>query len=135
MNLNSVYCIAFSRIQADQMVQRLKGGAFSAQVISVIFAIGPLADALGDIVDGLRRQGIPMQKAKLYQGRVKEGRILVSVQAQNEDELDRAIDILSKAGGNDICATKEPTLAPQTPIMAKTLFHARQLSEPCLSIA
>jgi hypothetical protein len=124
MNLNSVFCVAFSRLQADQMVQRLKGSAFSTQMISMIYAIGPLANELYDMVDSLRRQGIPIHKARLYHTQVNEGRILVSVQACSDEETCRAVDILSRAGGSEVYATqvREPAL------MAGTTPAFRELS-------
>lgn len=102
MNQNSVFCIAFSRLQADQMVQRLKGAAFSIQDISVLAAVGPMVAALGDMADGLHSQGVPLPKARLYQVRIKEGRILLAVQTGTADEITLAKEVLSKAGGNDI---------------------------------
>ncbi len=131
MNQNSVFCIAFSRLQADQMVQRLKAATFSIQDISVLSAVGPMAAALVDMADGLHRQGVPLSKAKLFQVRVKEGRILLAVQTRSADEITLAKDVLSKAGGNDICATSEP-LPP-----CRTSFrpHTEQMSEPSFSFA
>ncbi|MFN0078002.1 MAG: hypothetical protein ACKVY0_16215 [Prosthecobacter sp.] len=131
MNQHSVFCIAYSRLQADQMVQRLKGAAFSIQDISVLAAVGPMVAALGDMADGLHNQGVPLPKARLYQVRVNEGRILLSVQAASDDEITLAKEILSKAGGNDICATCEP--APQRRLALAPL-HARR-SEARLSFA
>lgn len=49
MTQNSVFCLAFSSLQADQMVRRLKGEAFSIHDISVLYAIGPMVAALGDM--------------------------------------------------------------------------------------
>ncbi len=131
MNQNSVFCIAFSRLQADQMVQRLKGAAFSIQGISVLSAVGPMAAALGDMVDGLCRLGVPLPKARLYQVRVKEGRILLAVQAGTADEITLAKEVLSKAGGNDICATSEPL----PPYRSSFKPQTAQVSEPRFSFA
>jgi hypothetical protein len=123
MNQDSVFCIAFSRLQADQMVQRLKGAAFSIQRISVLSAVGPLISSLGDMASGLLGQGVPWLKARLYEVRVKEGRILIAVQTGSDDEILLAKDILSKAGGNDICATREPpqSLTSQTQLAVARL--------------
>jgi|GEM_PF-2186275 len=131
MTPNSVFCIAFSRIQADQMVKRLRGAAFSTQYISELSATGPIVAALGDMVTGLLKQGVPAHKARIYQVRVLEGRILISVQTWSDEEIFLAREILSKAGGNDICATKEPMQAGRRTISPRAV----QMHEPQLSLA
>lgn len=107
MSQNSVLCIAFSRLQADQMVQRLKWAAFSIHDISVLSAAGPLVAALGDMSRGLLGQGVPLSKARLYEDRLKEGQTLVSVQTGNDDEVMLAKEIFVKAGGSAVCATEK----------------------------
>lgn len=107
MNQNSVFCIAFSHLQADQMVQRLKGAAFSTQDISVIAAVGPLVAELGDLARSFISLGVPWPKARSYEGRIKEGRILVAVQTGRDEDAALAKEIFSKAGGSDICTTHE----------------------------
>lgn len=107
MKQDSVFCIAFSHLQADQMVQRLKSKAFSIRDISVFSGTGPMMAALGDLVSGLQQQGVPWAKARLYADRIKDGRILLSVVAESENAVTLAKDVLIKAGGNDLCATHE----------------------------
>lgn len=109
MKQDSVFCIAFSRLQADQMVQRLKSEAFSIRDISVLSGTGPMMAALGDIVGGLQNQGVSWAKARLYADRMKDGRILVSVVAENEGAVTLAKEVLIKAGGSDLCATYAPS--------------------------
>ncbi len=117
MTPNSVFCIAFSRIQADQMVMRLKHEAFSIHDISVLSAVGPMVNALGDMAGGLLSQGVPMSKVRLYESRIKEGHTLLSVYAPSQHEMTSAMEIFSKAGGTDICTTEEPLqqYSPHTP--------------------
>lgn len=129
MNQDSVFCIAFSRLQADQMVQRLKGAAFSIHDISMLFAAGPMVAVLGDMACGLLNQGIPVLKARIYEDRVKEGRTLVSVQTESDDEMTLAKEIFIHAGGSDICTTKEP-MQEYSPTP-----HLKQLSKASLSVA
>ena len=107
MKPDSVFCIAYSRLQADQMVQRLKGEAFSIHDISVLAATGPVMAALGDVVSGLQSQGVNWAKARLYESRLREGRILVSVQARGAEAIKLAKEILVKAGGNDISTSRD----------------------------
>jgi hypothetical protein len=101
----AIFCIAYSRLQADQMVQRLKSDAFPLHDISILAGTGPVMAALGNIVSGLHSLGVPWVKARLYDGRLKEGRILIAVQATGADAIDLAKEILIKAGANDLCST------------------------------
>ena len=108
MKQDTVFCIAYSRIQADQMVLRLKGAAFLSRDISVVSAVGPIVAVLGDLVASLHHQGLSWVKAKLYETRIKDGRILVAVRASSDAAITQAMDVLTKAGGADVCASRDP---------------------------
>ena len=169
MSKKSVFCIATSRIQADQIVDSLKNANFSNNDISALFAdkdsshdfahekhtkapegavtgavtggvvvgalgwiagigalaipgvgpfiaAGPIMAALsgaaigatvGGVAGGLIGLGIPELEAKRYEGKIKEGNILISVHTDNSDEIAKAKDIFTKAGAQDICTTGE----------------------------
>jgi len=47
--------------------------------------------------------GVPDTEARLYEGRIKDGRSLISVHTENPDKCDRAREIFSAAGAEDIC--------------------------------
>jgi hypothetical protein len=51
--------------------------------------------------------GIPEYEAKRYEGRVKEGNILISVYTEDRTERARAKTIFEQAGANDISSTEE----------------------------
>jgi hypothetical protein len=51
--------------------------------------------------------GIPEYEAKRYEGRVKEGGILLSVHSDNSDWTKRAKEILERTGAQDISSTGE----------------------------
>jgi hypothetical protein len=165
MSKKSVFCIANTREQADQIVDQLKTANFSNNDISVLFpdkgttrdfahreehestggrcdrrrhgrrpgrcigmgrrnwrvshswrsapfiAAGPILAALsgaavgatvGGIAGGLIGLGIPELEAKRYEGKVKEGNLLISVHTENSEEISRAKDIFTKAGAQDI---------------------------------
>ena len=174
MSKKSVFCIATNRIQAEQIVERLKFANFSNNDISALFAdkdtthdfahekntkapegavtgagtggvvggalgwiagigalaipgvgpfiaAGPIIAALsgaaigatvGGVAGGLIGLGIPELEAKRYEGKLKEGNILISVHTESSDEIARAKDIFTKAGAQDICTTGE-TAAPK----------------------
>ena len=171
MSNKSVFCIATTRTQADQIVDRLKTANFSNSDISALFAdkesshdfahekntkapegavtgagtggviggalgwiagigalaipgIGPFIAAgpimaalggaaigatMGGIAGGLIGLGIPEIEAKRYEGKLKEGNILISVHTDNSDEITRAKEIFTNAGAQDICTTGEST--------------------------
>jgi hypothetical protein len=184
MSKKSVFCIATSRTQADQIVNQLKTANFSNNDISVLFpdkdstrdfahekntkapegavagagtggviggalgwivgigalaipgvgpfiAAGPIMAALsgaaigaaaGGIAGGLIGLGIPELEAKRYEGKVKQGNILLSVHTESSDEIRRAKDIFTKAGAQDICTTGEAS----TPKEDKAVDHAKR---------
>jgi hypothetical protein len=64
--------------------------------------VGATVGALSGILIGL---GIPEYEAKQYEGRVKEGGILVSVLCNNRDHANKAKDILERTGATDIAST------------------------------
>lgn len=172
MSKKSVFCIATSRAQANQIVQQLKDSNFSNNDISVLFpdkettrdfahekntkapegiaagagtggvvggalgwlagigalaipgvgpfiAAGPIMAALsaaavgaavGGIAGGLIGLGIPELEAKRYEGKIREGNILLSVHTESGDEIKLAERIFKDAGALDICTTGEPTV-------------------------
>lgn len=63
--------------------------------------------ALGGLTGALIGMGIPEYEAKRYEGRVKEGNILISVHAEDRDERARAKAIFEQAGAEDISYTEE----------------------------
>jgi hypothetical protein len=169
MSKKSVFCIATSRSQADNIVDQLKNANFSNNDISALFAdkgtnrdfahekhtkapegavagavtggvivgalgwiagigalaipgvgpfiaAGPIVAALSGVAIGatvlgiagaLIGMGIPELEAKRYEGKIKEGNILISVHTDNSAEISRAKDIFTKAGAQDICTTGE----------------------------
>lgn len=169
MSKKSVFCIATSRVQAEQIVDRLRAGSFSNNDISILFpdqestrdfahekntkapegiatgagtggvvggvlgwlagigalaipglgpfiAAGPILAALsgaavaatvGGIAGGLIGLGIPELEAKRYEGKIREGNILLSVHAENSDEINEAEKIFKDCGAEDICTTGE----------------------------
>src|SRR6201982_3701245 len=80
-------------IAAGPIMAALSGGAIGA-------GVGGLAGALVGL-------GIPEYEAKRYEGKVKEGSILISVHSENSDETNRAKDIFKEAGAHDISTTGE----------------------------
>ena len=102
-------------------------GALAIPGVGPFIAAGPIMAALsgaaigaaaGGIAGGLIGLGIPELEAKRYEGKVKEGNILLSVHTENSDGIKRAKEIFTKAGAHDICTTGEST-APDAPKVAE----------------
>jgi len=62
---------------------------------------------VGVVAGALVGMGIPEYEAKRYEGRVKDGGILLSVHSDNSDETKRAKLILEATGAQDISSTVE----------------------------
>jgi hypothetical protein len=159
MSKKSVICIATSRTQAEQIIERLQGAGFSNNDISVLFpdktgtrdfahekgtkapegaatgagtggvvggalgwlagigalaipgvgpfiAAGPIMAALsgaaigatvGGVGGALVGLGIPEYEAKRYEGKVKNGNILISVHTDDTEEVRQAKKIFEMA--------------------------------------
>jgi len=91
-------------------------GALAIPGAGPFIAAGPLMAALGGaavggavggIAGALIGMGIPEYEAKRYEGKVKNGNILISVHTENRDEISRAKEIFKSAGAEDISSTGE----------------------------
>lgn len=91
-------------------------GALAIPGLGPFIAAGPIMAALagagvggtvGGVAGALIGMGIPEYEAKRYEGRVKEGGILLSVHSDNSDWTKRAKDILKRTGAQDIASTGE----------------------------
>ena len=118
-------------------------GALAIPGVGPFIAAGPIIAALsgvaigatvGGIAGALIGLGIPEIEAKRYEGKIKEGNILISVHTENSDEIKRAKEIFTKADAQDICTTGEEstpkedsktTDRPAIPTMAAHSDHGR----------
>src|SRR4030095_4378538 len=64
--------------------------------------------ATGGLIGALVGLGIPEFEAKRYEGKVREGNVLISVHTDDSDQLARAKDIFKRAGADDITSTGDP---------------------------
>jgi len=69
-----------------------------------------LGGATGGIVGALVGMGIPEYEAKRYEGRVREGGVLLSVHCDTSEEIDRAKDLLKQTGAEDISSSGEESV-------------------------
>lgn len=68
---------------------------------------------MGGITGALIGLGKPEYEAKRYEGKVKDGNILVSVHTEDRDEISRAKEIFKNAGADDISSTEESSAPKQ----------------------
>src|SRR6201987_4475512 len=98
-------------------------GVLAIPGIGPFIAAGPImaglaglgvGGAVGGIVGALVGMGIPEYEAKRYEGRVKDGGILVSVHCDSSEEVSRAKDVLKRAGGEDVASSGEKSVSSHT---------------------
>jgi hypothetical protein len=91
-------------------------GALAIPGVGPFIAAGPIMGALagagvggavGGLVGALVGMGIPEYEAKRYEGRVREGGVLLSVHCDNSDWVKRAKDMLRDTGAQDVSSSGE----------------------------
>jgi Protein of unknown function (DUF3341) len=91
-------------------------GALAIPGLGPFIAAGPIMAALagagvggatGGLVGALVGLGMPEYEAKRYEGRVKEGGILISVHCDDSDWANRAKEILERTGAQDVSSSGE----------------------------
>src|SRR5580658_4974947 len=94
-------------------------GALAIPGLGVFIAAGPIMAALagaaggaaaGGLTGALIGMGIPEYEAKRYEGKVKDGNILLSVHTEDSKERDHAKKILEAAVAVDISYTGEASV-------------------------
>jgi hypothetical protein len=91
-------------------------GTLAIPGIGPFIVAGPLMAALGGaavvgaaggIIGGLIGMGIPEYEAKLYEGKVRGGNVLISVHTESSDQVKAAKTIFEDAKAEDIKSTSE----------------------------
>jgi hypothetical protein len=91
-------------------------GALAIPGLGPFIAAGPImatlagvgvGGAVGGIAGALIGMGIPEYEAKRYEGRVKNGGILLFVHCDNSDWVKTAKEILERTGATDVASTGE----------------------------
>jgi hypothetical protein len=105
-------------------------GALAIPGVGPLLAAGPIVagltglgagGAVGGVIGALVGMGIPEYEARRYEGKVKDGGILLSVHCETPGEILRAREILHGAGAADISSSTEsagitePAPAPERP--------------------
>ncbi len=91
-------------------------GMLAIPGVGPFIAAGPIMGALaglgvggavGGLIGALVGMGIPEYEAKRYEGRIKEGGVLLSVHCDTSEEITQAKDVLKHTGAQDISSTGE----------------------------
>jgi len=91
-------------------------GALAIPGVGPFIAAGPIMGALaglgvggavGGIVGALVGLGLPEYEAKRFEGRLKDGGVLLSVHCDTSDEITRAKELLERTGASDIASAGE----------------------------
>ncbi len=94
-------------------------GALAIPGVGPLIAAGPIMAALaglgaggavGGVIGALVGMGIPEYEAKRYEGRIKEGGILLSVHCDTSGQITRAKDVLKHTGAQDISSIGEASV-------------------------
>ena len=94
-------------------------GSLAIPGVGPFVAAGPIMAALGGAAVGatvggltgaLVGLGIPEFEAKRYEGKLRQGHILISVHSENSMETDRAKQIFETAGAHDISTSTEASV-------------------------
>jgi hypothetical protein len=95
-------------------------GALAIPGLGPFIAAGPImaslaglgvGGAVGGLIGALVGMGIPEYEAKRYEGRVKDGGVLLSVHCDTSDEISGAKELLKETGAEDISSTGEKAVS------------------------
>ncbi len=98
-------------------------GALAIPGVGPLIAAGPImaglaglgvGGAVGGLIGALVGMGIPEYEAKRYEGRVKDGGVLLSAHCESSEEVSRAKDILKETGAEDISSAGEKAVSTHT---------------------
>ncbi|HEY1239965.1 MAG TPA: DUF3341 domain-containing protein [Bryobacteraceae bacterium] len=91
-------------------------GALAIPGLGPFIAAGPIMAALaglgvggtvGGMIGALVGMGLPEYEAKRYEGRIKNGGVLMSVHCDNSDWVDKAKEFMKSTGAEDISSSGE----------------------------
>ena len=91
-------------------------GALAIPGVGPFIAAGPImatlaglgaGGAVGGLIGALSGMGVPEYEAKRYEGRVKDGGVLLSAHCDTSTQIDTAKEVLKRTGAEDIASAGE----------------------------
>jgi hypothetical protein len=91
-------------------------GALAIPGLGPFIAAGPImatlaglgaGGAVGGLIGALAGMGVPEFEAKRYEGRVRQGGVLLSVHCDTSEDITAAKDVLKHTGAEDIASASE----------------------------
>jgi hypothetical protein len=104
-------------------------GTLAIPGIGPFIAAGPImaglaglgvGGAVGGLIGAMVGMGIPEYEAKRYEGRLKNGGVLLSVHCDTSEEIKRAKNMLKGTGAEDISSAGESSSNVETPEKVRT---------------
>ncbi len=95
-------------------------GSLAIPGVGPFIAAGPIMAALaglgvggavGGVIGALVGMGIPEYEAKRYEGRIKDGGVLLSVHCATSEDISRAKNLLKSTGAEDIASAGEKSVS------------------------
>jgi Heat induced stress protein YflT len=105
-------------------------GALAIPGVGPFIAAGPIMGALaglgvggavGGLIGALVGMGIPEYEAKRYEGRIKEGGVLLSAHCDTSEQITLAKAVLKQMGAEDISSTGEASADTKAAAQASKL--------------
>lgn len=78
------------------------GPFIAAGPLMAALSAAALGAALGGVTGALIGMGIPEYEARRFEGKIKEGNILISVHPQNTHQIETAREVFERCGAHDI---------------------------------
>lgn len=100
-------------------------GTIAIPGLGLLIAAGPIMAALsgaavgaaaGALTGSLVGLGIPEVHAKLYEGKISEGKLLIAVHTEDAEQIDRAKAVLTSRGAEDVTVTREASVPQRKPV-------------------
>jgi Heat induced stress protein YflT len=119
-----------------------EAGALAISGAGPLVAAGPIIKSLAGsdesgLVGALLGLGIPEYEAKLYDGKIRAGGVMLSIHCLRLEEVSKARDLMNEAGADDIASFEEQSIAglkveqgaARSSIMTNTPLAAINVSE------
>ena len=91
------------------------GPFIAAGPIMAALSGAAVGTAIGGIAGALIGMGMPEYEARRYESKIKEGNILAAVHVDNDEQADRAKNVLKDCGAEDIGTSSEATVPKHEP--------------------